>query len=70
MSSDIESVGYDEQKKILEILSERGRAQVSDFKTVLLDVTKRTIRRDLDELLRNGKVIRAGEWNQVFYKIS
>lgn len=58
------------QKKILEILSERGRAQVSDFKSVLLDVTKRTIRRDLDELLRNGKVIRVGEWNQVFYKIS
>ncbi|MDO8486109.1 MAG: DeoR family transcriptional regulator, partial [Candidatus Staskawiczbacteria bacterium] len=40
----------DRQKKILQILSEKGKAQVSDFKTVLTDVTKRTIRRDLDEL--------------------
>lgn len=57
------------QKKILQILSEKGQAQVSDFKTVLNDVTKRTIRRDLDELLKNKEIIRVGEWNQVFYQI-
>jgi len=57
------------QKKILQILSEKGKAQVSDFKTVLTDVTKRTIRRDLDELLKNGEIIRVGEWNQVFYQV-
>lgn len=56
------------QKKILQILREKGKAQVSDFKTVLIDVTKRTIRRDLDELLKNKEIIRVGEWNQVFYK--
>lgn len=59
----------DRQKKILQILSEKGKAQVSDFKIVLVDVTKRTIRRDLDELLKNGRIIRVGEWNQVFYQI-
>lgn len=59
----------DRQKKILQILSEKGKAQVSDFKTVLVDVTKRTIRRDLDELLKNNRIIRVGEWNQVFYEI-
>lgn len=57
------------QKKILQILNEKGKAQVSDFKNVLIDVTKRTIRRDLDELLKNGKIVRVGEWNQVFYQI-
>ena len=57
------------QKRILQILREKGQAQVSDFKTVLADVTKRTIRRDLDELLRNKEIIRVGEWNQVFYQI-
>lgn len=57
------------QKKILQILGEKGKAQVSDFKAVLGDVTKRTIRRDIDELLRNNKVIRVGEWNQVFYEV-
>ena len=59
----------DRQKKILQILKEKGQAQVSDLKTVLVDVTKRTIRRDLDELLRNNRIIRVGEWNQVFYKL-
>lgn len=57
------------QKKILQILNEKGKAQVSDFKTVLEDVTKRTIRRDLDELLKNNEIIRVGEWNQVFYQL-
>ena len=59
----------DRQKKILQILREKGKAQVSDFKTVLNNVTKRTIRRDLDELLKNKQIIRAGEWNQVFYQV-
>ncbi|OGZ70037.1 MAG: hypothetical protein A2904_01305 [Candidatus Staskawiczbacteria bacterium RIFCSPLOWO2_01_FULL_33_9] len=57
------------QKKILQILSEKGKAQVSDFKTVLGNITKRTIRRDLDELMKNKQIIRVGEWNQVFYEI-
>jgi hypothetical protein len=59
----------DRQKKILQVLREKGQGQVSDFKAVLVDVTKRTIRRDLDELLRNNTIIRIGEWNQVFYKV-
>ena len=58
------------QKKILEILKEKGRAQVLDFNSVLSDVTKRTIRRDLDELMRVGKIARFGEFNQVFYRIA
>jgi len=57
------------QKKILQVLEEKGKAQVSDFKVVLADITKRTIRRDLDELLKHKKIIRVGEWNQVFYEI-
>lgn len=59
----------DRQKKILQILKEKGKAQVSDFKVVLGDITKRTIRRDLDELLKNNRIIRIGEWNQVFYQV-
>ena len=59
----------DRQKKILEFLSKNEKAQVMDLQTVLPDITKRTIRRDLDELLEAGKIIRSGEFNQVFYKI-
>lgn len=60
----------DRQKKILEVIKEKGKAQVSDFKAVLSDVTKRTIRRDLDELLRLERVIRVGEWNKIEYQIT
>jgi DNA-binding transcriptional ArsR family regulator len=58
------------QSKIIEFLSKNGKAQVMDLQTVLPDITKRTIRRDLDELLESGKVIRLGDFNQVFYKLS
>jgi len=58
------------QEKILEFLSKNEKAQVMDLQTVLPDITKRTIRRDLDELLQLGKIIRLGDFNQVFYKIN
>ena len=58
------------QKKILEFLGKNEKAQVMDLQTILPDITKRTIRRDLDELLEAGKIARFGDFNQVFYKIS
>jgi len=57
------------QEKILKILSEKEKAQVADFIKELPNITKRTVRRDLDDLLKRGKVVRVGEWNQVFYQI-
>ncbi len=58
------------QQEILKILETQKKAQVADFKKSLPDVTKRTLRRDLDDLLKKQKVIRVGEWNQVFYQLS
>lgn len=58
------------QGKILQILTEQGKAQVSGIIKKLPDVTKRTIRRDLDSLLKQGEIMRIGEFNQVFYTIS
>ncbi len=57
------------QKKIIDFLTSNERAQVMDLKKVLPDVTKRTIRRDLDELMESGKIVRFGDFNQVFYQI-
>lgn len=57
------------QEKILKMLAEKGQAQVSDIIKEIPDVTKRTIRRDLDELLKKGRVSRVGQFNQVFYRI-
>lgn len=59
----------DRQKKIVEFIEKNGKAQVMDIQTVLPNVTKRTIRRDLDQLLVQGKIERMGEFNQVFYRI-
>lgn len=58
------------QKKILQILAGKEKVQVSDIIKEIPNITKRTIRRDLDDLLKRGKVIRNGEWNQVVYKIN
>ncbi|OGZ72545.1 MAG: hypothetical protein A2908_01585 [Candidatus Staskawiczbacteria bacterium RIFCSPLOWO2_01_FULL_38_12b] len=57
------------QDKILHILEAREKTQVSDIIKELPNITKRTIRRDLDDLLKRGKIMRVGEWNQVFYKV-
>lgn len=56
------------QKKILEIIRKREKTQVSDIAEELPKVTKRTIRRDIDELLKNGKISKSGEWNKTFYQ--
>lgn len=60
----------DRQKKILEILGKQEKAQVGDFKKTFSSVSKRTLRRDLDDLLQKKKIVRVGEWNQVFYKVN
>ena len=57
------------QAKILEFLKKGNTAQVMDLQAILPNVTKRTIRRDLDELIKLGKIVRTGEFNQVSYKI-
>jgi DeoR/GlpR family transcriptional regulator of sugar metabolism len=51
-------------------LDKNKKAQVMDLQKVLPDITKRTIRRDLEDLLRASKIMRMGEFNQVFYKIA
>lgn len=56
------------QEKIIEILNKNEKAQVSDIIRILPNITKRTIRRDLDGLLEMGKVMRVGEWNKIFYQ--
>lgn len=60
----------DRHKNILKFLSQNEKAQVMDLQKILPDVTKRTIRRDLDDLMKLGKIIRSGDFNQVFYKIN
>jgi len=57
------------QEKIIKILSQRDQVQVADLLKEIPSVTKRTLRRDLDDLLKKGKITRIGEWNQASYRL-
>lgn len=64
-----ESSLSERQRKIMGILQNKERAQVWELQKVLSQVTKRTLRRDLDDLLQHNLIERKGEWNAVFYRI-
>ena len=57
------------QERILAFLREQGRIQVWQAKEILPEVTKRTLRRDFDALLKQGLIERIGERNNTFYQI-
>ncbi|XOB41498.1 MAG: DeoR family transcriptional regulator [Candidatus Nealsonbacteria bacterium] len=57
------------QKKILGILKEREKAQVWEIKKIFPEVTKRTLRRDFEQLLKQGFIERIGEKNDTFYQV-
>lgn len=58
------------KKKIIKILKEKENVQVGDVKEILPNVSKRTLRRDFDVLIKKGVVERVGESNSTFYKLS
>jgi hypothetical protein len=63
--------GLDKRKeKILEILKEKEKIQVWELNKLLPEVSKRTLRRDFEQLLKQGLVQRIGERNNTFYKLS
>ena len=61
-----EAVLTSRQEKILRILEERERAQVNDIKDYFPDISKRTLRRDLNGLLDYALINRRGERNSTF----
>jgi hypothetical protein len=56
------------QERILAFLRENGRAQVWEVKQVFPEVTKRTLRRDFEQMLNQGIIERMGEKNNTFYQ--
>ncbi len=57
------------QQKILEILKEKGKAQVWELKQIFPEVSKRTLRRDFEQMVNQGLIERIGERNETFYQI-
>ena len=67
----ISKKGLDKRKeKILDILKEKEKIQVWELNKLLPEVSKRTLRRDFEQLLKQGLVQRIGEKNNTFYKLS
>ncbi|MDD5135430.1 MAG: DeoR family transcriptional regulator [Phycisphaerae bacterium] len=61
---------FDDRKiKIIEILGQKEKIQVWEVNKVFPDVSKRTIRRDFVELLKQGLIERIGERSETFYKL-
>lgn len=56
-------------RKILDLLGSKEKVQVWELQKVMPQVTKRTLRRDLDTLVQKGLLERKGEWNTVFYEL-
>ena len=55
--------------EILKILREKKTAQVKDLKEIFPQISKRTLRRDFDYLLRKGMVERIGDKSRTLYKL-
>jgi len=57
------------KEKILTFLQEKGQVQVWQVKQLLPEVSKRTLRRDFEDMLEQGLIERLGERNDTFYKL-
>lgn len=57
------------QRRILEILKEREKIQVQELREVFPQVTKRTLRRDFEQMFKRGLIERIGEKNDTYYKL-
>jgi len=58
------------QRKIIEILEKKDKVQVGEIQETFPRVTKRTLRRDFDSLVRTGVVQRKGKANLTFYHLA
>ncbi len=57
------------QQEILNFLREKGRAQVWEVKQIFPELSKRTLRRDFEQLLNKKTIERIGERNNTFYQL-
>ena len=55
------------QEKILAVLKEKEKAQVWQIKQIFPQVSKRTLRRDFENLFKRGIIERIGERNETYY---
>lgn len=59
----------DRQKKIVQHLNQNGSVQVGDLSSIFPQLSKRTIRRDLESLVKDSLVKRGGKTNGTTYQL-
>jgi len=57
------------QEKILAFLKEKEKVQVWQIKQIFPQVSKRTLRRDFENLFKRGIIKRMGDRNETFYQL-
>ncbi len=68
--SSLDNIKSKRSKAILRVLKDKGEAQIGDFKKNFPRVTKRTLRRDIENLLQAGFVERVGDNSGTSYKLA
>jgi DeoR-like protein with HTH domain len=58
------------QEVIIGLLKEHEDLQIKEVQKVLSNVTKRTLRRDLKDLVEKGEVERLGQGNETVYRLN
>ena len=66
-NSDSRSRQEGRQEKILTFLKEKEKAQVWQIKQIFPQTSKRTLRRDFENLFKQGIIERIGERNETYY---
>ena len=68
-NSDSQSRQEGRQEKSLTFLKEKEKAQVWQIKQIFPQTSKRTLRRDFENLFKRGIIERIGERNETFYQL-
>lgn len=58
------------QERILRMIRQHPRIQMRQIQEELTDVTSRTLRRDLESLVQQGKITRVGRGTGTFYRVN
>ncbi len=68
--NDVDNQELDARKKgILNFLKEKEKVQVWQVKEIFPQISKRTLRRDFEQLLKKNIIERIGERNNTFYRL-
>jgi len=67
---EVDQAPTERQEKILQMIRQQPRIQMRQIQEELTDVTSRTLRRDLESLVQQQKIVRVGRGTGTFYRVN